>query len=351
MSFALQYPAINAKIKAISSKMLADSDFENLIELDTVQAAFNYLYNNTYYKEDLEELSGKEIHRRQLELNLKKSIISAENFSKKYLGSNSKKFIEHYFKKYEIEDLKIILRTILIENEENYLADNLVYIERNPEIDFQNLVQASSFNDLQSALAGVRYVDILNEYEDQYHKTKNLFPIEMSLDFYYFSTLDKLSNRLSKNDRKFAREIVGTQIDLLNLQWIYRIKRYYNLSAGEILNYIIPFHFRITKEELHDMSQTDKAADLNKFISYTPYKNLLETAIREENIVFERFFLNYILNRVEKIKTSSFFSIANVIAYLYIKEYEVRDIVTIIEGVRYSLAREDIKKYLIREEV
>ncbi len=351
MTALFQYPAVNAKLKALSSNMLKEKDFQNLIELNSVQEAFNYLYNNTYYQEYLEEFSGQEIHRRQLELKLKKSIVLSEDFLKKYLSSDLKNFVEKYFKKFEIEDLKIILRTILLENEDDYLSDNLIYINRNKKIDFNNLIQASSYSELQEVLKELDYADVLDEFAEQYQKNKNLFQIEMALDFNWFSQLNKLAAKLSNQDQKYFDEIIGTHIDLLNIQWIYRIKKYYNLSSGEILNYIIPFHFKIKREELQNMSQVNNAEDLLEHILYGPYQELLENAIKGVNNIFERFFLNYIYRKLKQIKSKSFFSISNILAYLYIREYELRDIITIIEGIRYSLPDERIKNFLIRKEV
>lgn len=351
MPAIIQYPAINAKLKALSSNMLKEKDFQNLIELNSVQEAFNYLYNNTYYQKYLEDFSGQEIHRRQLELKLKKSLVLSEDFFKKYLSSDLKKFTEHYLKKFEIEDLKIILRTILMENEEDYLSDNLIYIDRNKKIDFNNLIQASSYSELQEVLKELYYAEVLDEFAEQYQKNKNLFQIEMTLDFHYFSQLNKLAAKLSNKDQKYFNEIIGSHIDLLNIQWVYRIKRYYNLSSGEILNYIIPFHFKITREELQNMSQVNNPKDLVKHISYAPYQKLLENAIKDENNIFERFFLNYIFKKLQQIKTESFFTISNILAYLFLREYELRDIITIIEGIRYSLPNDRINNFLIRKEV
>ena len=351
MAALFQYPAINAKLKALSSKMLKEEDFQNLIELNSVQEAFNYLYDNTYYHKDLEDISGQEIHRRQLELNLKKSLVFSEDFLNKYLSSDLKNFVEHYFKKFEIEDLKIILRTILMENEEDYLSDNLIYIDRNQKINFNNLIQASSYEEIQEVLKELHYAEILDEFAEQYQQNKNLFQIEMTLDFHYFSRLNDLAAEFSNKDQKYFNKIIGTQIDLLNIQWIYRIKKYYNLSSGEILNYIIPFHFKITREELRKMSQVDNPNNLVKQISYAPYQRLLEKAVEDVNNIFERFFLNYIFMQLQQIKSESFFTISNILAYLYLREYELRDIITIIEGIRYSLPDDRIKNFLIRKEV
>ena len=109
--------------------------------------------------------------------------------------------------------------------------------------------------------------------------------------------------------------------------------------------------FKITREELRKMSQVDNPNNLVKQISYAPYQRLLEKAVEDVNNIFERFFLNYIFMQLQQIKSESFFTISNILAYLYLREYELRDIITIIEGIRYSLPDDRIKNFLIRKEV
>lgn len=71
----ISYAGVNAKVKALFGKMLSEEDYNNLINQKSVQDIFDYLYQNTHYREYLEELAGVEIHRRQLERTLKKNFI------------------------------------------------------------------------------------------------------------------------------------------------------------------------------------------------------------------------------------------------------------------------------------
>lgn len=351
MSVPVQYAAVNARIKAIMGKMLTTDDYKKIINASTVQEVFNYLYNNTYYHTCLEGLNGVEIHRREMELTLKKSFINDYRVIYRYLQSDSKDFFKQLFAKFEIEDLKMLLRTILVENNEGYLKKSLIYLGVYTDIDINLLTSIKSYQDLLAAFENTDYYKILSRFTDSYEKERNLFPIEMSLDFQYFSSLEKLAKKLSSADYKYVEDLIGTQVDLLNIQWIYRIKKYYNLSPGEILNYILPFHHKLSRENLRNMADVDKPEEIVKYIANKQYQEVFNAAIEENNVIFERYFLSYILSKSKSVKRTSFYNIGNIIAYLFIKEYEIRDIITIVEGVRYSLNTSEIKKYLIRDGV
>ena len=351
MASVVQYPAINARIRAITGKMLNDEDYKALINFTTVQEIFNYLYNNTYYHDKLGELSGLDVHRRRLELILKKSFLEDYLTISRYLRSSSKEFFQHLFKKFEIEDLKMLLRTMLIEHDEDYFTDSLIYLDVNSKIDIQKLTSIESFQDLLAIFKETEYYGVLKRFADNYEQDRNLFPIEMSLDLQYFSKLEKLGRKTGKNDYKYIEELVGAQVDLLNIQWIYRIKKYYSLSSTEILNYIIPFHYKVSREDFKKMSQVDEPSNILNFIPYKRYRDLFEKATTNNNDIFEKYFLSFLLNKSLKVKSLSFFSIGNIIAYLFIKEHEIRDIITIVEGVRYSLNVDKLKEYMIRDGV
>lgn len=57
-----------------------------------------------------------------------------------------------------------------------------------------------------------------------------LFDYDLALNLYYFTTMWKKRKKILKHKELeiFTRD-AGAKIDLLNLQWIYRAKKYYNM--------------------------------------------------------------------------------------------------------------------------
>lgn len=350
MTGVVKYAAVNAKVRGLMGKMLYDEDYRKLINLESVQEIFDYLYNNTFYREALTPLAGIEIHRRQLELTLKKSFINDYEVIYRYLTGSTKEFFAYFFAKFEIEDLKMLLRTILIEHDEEYLRENLLYLGVHTEdISVNRLTEIKSYQDLLNVFQDTRYYDTLKRFAERYEKDRNLFPIEMTLDFNYFTELARLAGKLSKKDYKIVRDLLGTQVDLLNIHWVYRIKKYYNLDPEEILNYTLPFHYRLSADDLRGLARVDDPEEIFNYLKQTRYNTLFSPVARNKDILFEKYFLSYLLKKAYRIKVAGTFNIGIISAYLYIKEYEIRDIITIVEGVRYSLESEQIRKYLIRD--
>jgi V/A-type H+/Na+-transporting ATPase subunit C len=347
----VQYAGVNAKVKALMGKMLTREDYQALLRMDTVQSIFDYLYYHTNYSDDLEDLVGLEIHRRQFEHTLKKSFVEDYEVIYRYLTGNTKKFFKFLFEKFEIEDLKMLLRTILIEHDREYLKENMIYLGVHTDISLDKLAGISSIEDLLNVFSGTKYYDTLKRFAGRYEQDRNLFPIEMTLDFNYFTGLEKMARKLSKDSYHVVRDILGTQVDLLNIQWIYRIKRFYNLELNEIKYYTLPYNYRLSEKELIDLIQIDNPDEIFNYLNHTKYNMLFSVLGENKGLLFEKYFFAYLLHKAEHLKLTGIFSIGQIIAYVFLKEYEIRDLITIIEGVRYSLNSDEIRNYLIRDKV
>jgi V/A-type H+/Na+-transporting ATPase subunit C len=344
----VQYPGVNAKVKAMMSKMLTEDDYHNLIYMDSVQGIYNYLFKNTFYSEYLEECKGEDIHRRTLERILKKNFINDYELISQYLFGSVRLFFKYLFVRFEIEDLKLILRTILIEHNEEYLKKNLVFINMN-KYKTNGEFRIENYQDLLNYFKNTPFYDTLKRFEKRYKRDKNLFPIEMTLDYKYFTRLTSLAKQLSRSDYIIIRDLLGTQIDLLNIQWIYRIKKFYNSKIEEVLNYILPYYYHLSSDNLSEMAHLDNADDIFDYLFNTSYNEIFSPVARDKSVLFENYFLNYLLKKSKHAIVQGSFNIGVIIGYLYIKEYELRDIITIVEGVRYSLPGDKIKNYLIRD--
>ncbi len=73
----------------------------------------------------------------------------------------------------------------------------------------------------------------------------------MALDLYYFTQIWNIRKKLFKG--KDLEEITctyGEKFDMLNLQFIQRSKRYYNMDLASIYALLIPVNYKLKKEEI-----------------------------------------------------------------------------------------------------
>ncbi len=54
---------------------------------------------------------------------------------------------------------------------------------------------------------------------------------------------------MNQKERNLFTRDCGTKIDLLNLQWIYRAKKYYHLLPPDIYSMTIPIHYRLNVDD------------------------------------------------------------------------------------------------------
>ena len=72
----------------------------------------------------------------------------------------------------------------------------------------------------------------------------------MTLDLYYFHTLWKTKDKiLKKRDLEEITRACGSNFDLLNLQWIYRSKKYYHMASADIYALLIPVNYKLSRRE------------------------------------------------------------------------------------------------------
>src|SRR5690606_20536112 len=99
-------------------------------------------------------------------------------------------------------------------------------------------------------LKGTPYESAMSFAMKRFSAEQNLFPIEVALDLDYWRRLWAEAKKLSGLDREAATKIVGSLLDMNNLMWAIRYKVYHKLSEEELINYTLPFGFRVRDEDV-----------------------------------------------------------------------------------------------------
>jgi V/A-type H+-transporting ATPase subunit C len=147
------------------------------------------------------------------------------------------------------------------------------------------------------------------------------------------------------------RELVGTRVDLLNLYWIYRARRFFKMSPEEALTLILKARYRVNFELLTKVAFASPDA-LEPVLKDTPYAGVFaaeahkDAATRE--IAMERRLYRLLLSAADRVFLSGSLGFQNVAAYLTLRELEVRDIIAVVEAVRYGFDKSKIDLLLIR---
>ena len=253
-----------------------------------------------------------------------------------------RKYLKLYFKRFELSFMKACLRNICRTNSEDRSDRDIVEVfKRHSKLDVQALQAETTIEGFVDKLKGTEYYLPMKHVVDAEKHT--LFDYEAALDYCYFTSMWKDKEKHFKGlDAKILDRSLGYKFDILNMQWIYRSKRYYHLSDAEIYAILLPIRSKLTKNDLARMVEAKDMEDFAAALQRTYYGRLYPQ-IAGENL--EDIYI-YLLDKVHEEDGIKYpYSVAIINSYLYQKEYEINKITTIMESIRYRLPYEEIVRY------
>lgn len=332
MGFTIvKYPNIKAKLKAIYSKKIKTNDLLDLIK----QNNFKNLVILLKSKSEIFKGADENIDRLEIESLLDESQIQDIIKIKKLLNKKDKEIFEKFLLQYEIKCVKSMLRKLFSENKtDDIIVQNVKKWTVCLFEDIKGIETVNNFSEFFAATKRMKYSNILKEYQNK--EKINIFEIENKIDKMYFETL---YDSIEKN--KKIKKIVGSEIDLLNIVWIYRLKKYYNYNANDLRNIIINRNYMLKKDVIENLINSNSYEEIKKVMQKTIYKKIITDEEELENNIDKYL---YLINK--KTFNQDNTSIAYILAYVNLIDYENNDIVNTIEGVRYNMEKSQILRRL-----
>lgn len=337
------YSAIVAKMRAMSGKLVKEHEYEEMAALGSVAEVVNYLKKYPSYQKIFAGENELDIHRGRVEALFQKAIYA--DFTKIYAfsGLEQRKFLDIFFIRYEIAILKKCLRMIFDNRDVTLdLSEFRDFFERRSDLDVVKLGGSKSIAEFVENLRGSMFYPILKKLDGVENAT--LFDYENALNLFYMKRMwNEFGKVMKKKDLKVIREIYGSGLELLNMEWIYRAKKYYHMTPADIYAFIIPVHYKIHKDLFKQIVEAPSVQDMENLLKksyYARFEQQLETSSIQ--LMHEE-----LAEKIHNTASRKYpYSIICIETYLYRKTKEVYKLTTLIECVRYGLSIEETKKYI-----
>ena len=349
--------AESVKARARRASLLKNEDFSHLLGLTSVSDVAVYLSKGAYAP-IFKGFEIDRIRRADLEFLLGVSLLAESVAFKHYAGRKDKKFLDLWQEYFDVMLFKNHFRRKMgtPEWDPRLAADrgddvlDMVGDYQLTLVDKDKLFSADSLNDiimsvknaelraaLLEALSGSEDASAVRAPEIQ----KTGFNVGMALERHYLNNLYAHVAGLGGTEGQWLRVLVGTKVDLINIYWVYRVRRFFNMSPEEALTQILKARYRL------DFNILTKAAfaepdGMKGVLAGTPYAGVFDVddgnaALRELEI--ERRIYAFVLAVAERVFLSGTLGFQNVAAYLTLKMLEVRDLIVVTETIRYGLDR------------
>jgi V/A-type H+-transporting ATPase subunit C len=344
--------SVGVKAHVLFSRLLTTDDYWHLLSSDTVSEIGRKL-RGTSYDEALDTMPA-DPHRHDLEAAIKSTLMAqAENFLF-HLSSPRDKFFKTLLYRHEANNLKSVFRYMASGRTNRDELRRRLYVSRHSKISYDNALSARDFMELADTLRNTPYYRVLAEPLRRLHtgEERSLFPLEMALDLFIELVQYKALKKLESAERNRLLPILGARVDLYNIYFLYRSIEFYGMTPEETLNRLLPVRFRVAMPALREMVRAESGAAVTDILKgrFPGYAPIFSSAADDENpnLALERNIKRYIYLAAARVFGESPPGFHTAASYYVLKEFEISDIIRMIEYVRYGHDKRNAAAYLTR---
>ncbi len=349
-----KYAFINAKLRARISKILPDRVFKQLARAPSLEAALSLLRETPFAR--LEEIYSATGDLRQAELELLKDEIELYQNVKRHLHPGSVELVDALLCQFEIDNLKNAVRVYFDRTVRHRPADTsahyILYDRILHDLPIDIIVNARSFDEIAGVCEGTPYGPIVRKYSHTVESEGSLFRLEIAFDHFYYANLLSAIEKLDREDRAIALRLTGATIDLQNVDWIIRLRNFYDLPLETVMAAIVPGGFNLSKATIGELYRAQNVtAVLQDFVKgkYPGLSALLSAQVSDSAsrlLLLRRIMEEIMRQEVRHILAGYPFTIGIILAYFVLKRDELGKLRIILNAQQQGLQAERIESMI-----
>ena len=335
--------------------LLTPQDMSRLGDAPDLPALVSMLKATSYGKY-LSGLKEGEQTPRRIILQIRQRLAASYASIVQQAPEQTRPLVRQLFRYFEVGNLKAVLRSI--QTVSSWTTDIAPW-DRVREVLFpmgsfsaipaQAMVDSGSIVSAVELLRGTPYETTMSFAMKRFSAEQNLFPLEVALDLDFWRRLWGEVKELKGKDREMGGKLIGSLLDLNNLMWVIRYKTFHQLSEEELINYTLPFGYRVKDEDVRAIAA---GADIPATVSRI-YPNLPDVpSLLADPIAGLPQLEQLLKQQVMKQCVSTFigdpFHIGLPLAYLLLSDFEIQDLVVLIEAKSSKLKDDAFRPLLLK---
>ncbi len=332
------YEALTTKVKAMYGKRLRYADFVRLSKLGSVSEIYADLRQHPVWGGAAARLTEEgKFGRARLEAALREQVREEYVRLTGFIPRKDRALMDFPVLRSELDGLLFTLTRLQAGRikEIEPLPTRFILHSRTDEsalpvcTDYDGLLDAAKESIYYDTLLSLRPAD--GGLPDYTIAESMLFAV------YYSHMMDVAKKRYDGDVRKMIQTRLGTQVDLLNIMHILRMKRFFP-DEDNFLTILYPFNYKLKPEQVRAMCAAEGVDGVMAVLAETPYaKTFRNVGVDELGHIYNE--LLFRLSRRQLMMGQP--SIYSAVAFLNLRELELKELVTVIETVKYQADYDD----------
>jgi len=333
----LSYAAAQGYVRARLSRLLDKPTWARLLEAPTVVELGQVLGQTA--------LAPAVAHDGRLSAQTLRGEVAATGRSLvRFLPRASGELIAWYNRRFEIENLKTVLRAVHYGVARARAQASFIPL-RSSRWRWETLLEAGSIPSVVDQIRDSPHARPLEHAMERYQAEQRLFYLEAALDLAYFQKLVRLIESQRGKEGADARRFLGRWIAVQNLLWAYRYRIYGRMTPEEIINFTLHRAFAAGLDTVRRIALGSPLAVEAGRMGFRVSPELSELeALTELELLAERERFRYASAMVAK----PLFHLGGVLAYLWLLEGEVHDLAVLVEGKLTASTGPEITRRMVR---
>lgn len=348
----MEYAYVNARIRAMKSRLLDRTMLEHLINKPDIDSMISDL-EKTSYRQELERAGVQFTGIQRIEVAIRKDLVRAFRAIFGFIrGGEKENLLTLILQRWDVQNIKTILRGKKIFAPAQEILECLIPAGELDEAALTELVKQPDVKAVIDLLAtwGVPYARPLTRNFKEFSETRDMLVLEYAIDtFYYENSLSVLKSRDS-DDNRIIRDMLITEIDINNLRTVLRVIRD-RMDRDEAKRFFMKGSPELDTERLHSMLKAGTIEGALKQLEQTSYRFLTqvphEYVAAEKISAFEKELERHLVKKGVNQFLGDPLSIAIPIGYIWAKVAEVTNIRIIARCKLADVPEKELREALI----
>lgn len=337
--------SISAKAKSMYGKRLTDANYNEMLRKNNVTEIASYLRDETAYKMALDQIDVHGIHRGQLEDLLMRELFNKYTKLCRYNFTGDEGFYNYLVLQDEIEQILKCILSLNANTMAEFILDLPAYLISHASFDMLELAKVREFDDLLVVLKHTPYREIIAAFKPQGGEPIDYIACEKALMVYHYEhLLDIIRKKFHGQTKKDLEKVVRVNVTLSNLMTIYRLKQYFEAKPQEINEVLLPFSFKLNSAILQKMIEAPSVED---FFDVFDQCYFGKNQVNENSLEFEHYLNQISYEYNKKLMRFSTSPPAVLYAFTILNSVEVKNIIKVVEGIRYQVPTTQIRELLV----
>ncbi len=335
--FDFKYIAIYPKIMSWRSSLIKENEIEEALKMNLKELS-------ELVKSKLKKATLKSENITDIERAIKQDGFLFLKSVERFVYGSSKKFFKIWVKMYEIENIKLTLKILLLGKKEYF---NLLFeLEPNNKFQYEFLNNINTIEEFLEFLSGTEYYSLAQNTFPRVLETKTTFFFDIAIDNYLLSELKRFYDSLSILEKGSVKNLLFYFLESKRIISLYRAKFLFNLGRNECMVLLPELLGIFTEQKYEELLAT---ASPDEFIKLLIKWNFIKGEILEKDFedYLEFYFFKELLKRAKSEMKKASFSISFFLSFFMLHYLNEKNWVALLQAKSEEIEIEDTMKFLV----